>query len=102
MTDADELAGRYRRLLAWYPAGHRQAHGEEMLGVLLAGASPGQRRPGLAVTVDLLAGALRIRARALLRAGREFRRAEVLAVASVLAPLLLPAAGRLAVSGFTW
>jgi hypothetical protein len=32
------LEGRYRRLLRWYPAGHRAVHQEEMLGVLMAGA----------------------------------------------------------------
>ncbi len=97
MTDTQTLARRYRRLLAWYPAAHQQAHGDEMLGVLLAAARPGQRRPGLATTADLVAGALRIRVRALLRAGREIRAAEVLAVLSMLLPLLLSAAGRLTV-----
>jgi hypothetical protein len=45
---------RYRRLLAVYPAAHRQAYEEEMVGVLMAGAEPGQRRPALGEAVDLL------------------------------------------------
>jgi hypothetical protein len=36
----------YRRLLRWYPHSHRAVYGEEMLGVLIAGTRPGQRRPG--------------------------------------------------------
>ena len=32
----------YRRLLSWYPAGHRRAYGEEMIGVLLASARPAE------------------------------------------------------------
>ena len=64
------LERRYRRLLVWYPAGHRAAYGEEMLGVLMAGSAPGQRRPGTRETLDLLAFALRARLRAALPAGR--------------------------------
>ena len=60
----------YRRLLAWYPAGHRAVYGEEMLGVLMAGSAPGQRRPAARETLDLLAFALRARLRAALPAGR--------------------------------
>jgi hypothetical protein len=37
----------YRRLLACYPARFRSEHGEELVGVLMAGARDGQRRPGL-------------------------------------------------------
>ena len=43
---AAALERRYRRLLRCYPPGHRQVHQEEMLGVLLATARPGQRAPG--------------------------------------------------------
>jgi hypothetical protein len=51
----------YRRLLAWYPRDHRRMYGDEMLGVLLDGAQPGQRYPGRAETVDLLRSALWLR-----------------------------------------
>ncbi|MEU8117732.1 hypothetical protein AB0C21_03375 [Spirillospora sp. NPDC049024] len=54
---------RYRRLLAWYPAGHRAEHGEEMLDVLLSAARPDQTRPSLADAADLIRGAVRIRLR---------------------------------------
>lgn len=43
------LEGRYRRLLRWYPADHRAAHEDEMIGVLLDDAEPGRERPGAAV-----------------------------------------------------
>lgn len=55
------LEAGYRRLLALYPARHRRVHREEMLAVLLTAARPGQRRPGLAEALDLVAGAVRIR-----------------------------------------
>ena len=60
---AAALERRYRRLLRCYPPGHRQVHREEMLGVLLATARPGQRAPGARQTVNLVACGLAIRAR---------------------------------------
>jgi len=48
------LEMRYRRLLAVYPAEHRRAYAEEMLGVLMDSARPGQRRPSLREAADLL------------------------------------------------
>jgi hypothetical protein len=59
------LERRYRRILRLYPAAHRVAHEDEMLGVLLDAAKPGQRRPGIHDTWDLLRGALAIRLRRL-------------------------------------
>jgi hypothetical protein len=83
------LEGRYRRLLRWYPAGHRAVHQEEMLGVLMAGAEPGRSRPGLTESADLLLGAARIR----LRPGRALSDGpgwrDALAVYSIAAPLLV-------------
>ncbi|MER7894349.1 hypothetical protein ABTX15_31550 [Micromonospora sp. NPDC094482] len=58
---ATDLERRYRLLLAAYPWEHRRVYEEEMLAVLLAGAPPHQRRPGLAEAWNLLAGALRVR-----------------------------------------
>jgi hypothetical protein len=58
------LERAYRRLLRCYPAGHQARHADEMLGVLLASADPGQRRPGRAESANLVSGALRIRFRA--------------------------------------
>ncbi|GAA3572524.1 hypothetical protein GCM10022419_061790 [Nonomuraea rosea] len=54
---------RYRRLLACYPRDHRARHEEEMIGVLLAGARPGQTRPRPAEAADLVGGALRVHGR---------------------------------------
>jgi hypothetical protein len=82
---------RYRRLLRWYPASRQ----EEMLGVLMADAQPGRRRPGLAETADLLLGALRIR----LRPGRALSDGpgwrDALAVYGVAVPLLVLASSLL-------
>ncbi|GLY94191.1 hypothetical protein [Actinoplanes sp. NBRC 103695] len=58
-----ELEGRYRRLLAAYPVAYRREYEEEMVGVLMAGAEPGSRRPGLRERADLLGGAIRVRLR---------------------------------------
>ena len=60
---AAALERRYRRLLRCYPPTHRAFHREEMLGVLLATARPGQRTPGLGQTVNLAACGLAIRVR---------------------------------------
>jgi hypothetical protein len=53
----------YRRLLLAYPARHRAAHGEEMLGVLMDGAASGSRTNRLADAADLVRGGLIVRAR---------------------------------------
>ncbi|RSM95230.1 hypothetical protein DMB42_49780 [Nonomuraea sp. WAC 01424] len=57
------LESRYRRLLACYPRDHRARHEAEMMGVLQAGARPGQTHPDLADVADLLWGAARVHAR---------------------------------------
>jgi hypothetical protein len=57
------LERRYLRLLRCYPPAHREFHREEMLGVLLDTARPGQRTPGLRQTVNLAACGLAIRVR---------------------------------------
>jgi hypothetical protein len=57
------LETRYRRLLAFYPREHRQLYGEEMLGVLMAGATPGRSRPSLPELTDLIGSALAVRLR---------------------------------------
>jgi hypothetical protein len=88
---AAALERRYRRLLRCYPPGHRQVHREEMLGVLLATARPGQRAPGARQTVNLVACGLAIRARRALSslAGEPWQ--DALAVVSLIAPVLIVA-----------
>jgi hypothetical protein len=79
----------YRRLLAAYPQSFRREQEDEMLAVLMAGTQPGQRRPGLAETVDVIVSGLRMRLR---RAGpgpASPRWAEALAVFSVIGPLAI-------------
>ncbi len=76
------LERRYRRLLRCYPPGQR----EEMLGVLLDTARPGQRIPGVRQTVNLVACGLAIRARRAL-AGQPWQ--DALAVVSLILPVLM-------------
>jgi len=61
MTEQHELEGRYRRLMTAYPWRHRREYEEEMIGVLLAAAEPGQRRPRVRDRADLLVNALAVR-----------------------------------------
>jgi hypothetical protein len=87
---AAALERRYRRLLRCYPPSHREAHREEMLGVLLAVARSGQRTPDLWPTLNLVACGLAIRGRraiSWLAAGEPWQ--DALAVVSVIAPVLM-------------
>jgi hypothetical protein len=52
---------RYRRLMRVYPAGHRAAYEEEMIGVLMSGAEPGRRFPSPADAIDLVRAGLTVR-----------------------------------------
>jgi hypothetical protein len=83
------LERRYRRLLRCYPACHRQAYREEMLGVLIAGSLPGQRWPRAGESAYLLAAALVIRLRraAAWLTGEPWQ--EAFAALSVIAPVLM-------------
>jgi hypothetical protein len=58
-----DLEHGYRRWLRWYPESFRREHEAEMLGVLMAGARVGQRRPGPLDCLDLVRGGLSIRLR---------------------------------------
>jgi hypothetical protein len=89
MSWRPSLEHRYRRLLAWFPAEHRRNYEEEMVGVLLATASDGQRRPRIAETVDLIRGAVTVRARAIVAAGPDPGWRDVLSLTSLLMPILL-------------
>ncbi|MGN6795383.1 MAG: hypothetical protein ACTHJW_23585 [Streptosporangiaceae bacterium] len=88
MTRMSVLERRYRRLLFWYPAEHRSANGDEMIGVLLSSAREGQRRPCLSDVLDLALGGLRIRFRALLggQFGPSFT--DAFAIYSVATPVM--------------
>jgi hypothetical protein len=93
MSESAALEERYRRLLAWYPRSFRREQEAEMLAVLMAGARPGQRRPGLLETADLLRSALGMRLVLAMRSpgpGLPTRRwTDALALFSVVAPLFL-------------
>ena len=91
------LERRYRRLLRCYPPAHREFHREEMLGVLLAAARPGQRAPGLGQAVNLAACGLVIRVRRIPGWLAADAGQDALAVVSLIAPavvLILLALGR--------
>jgi hypothetical protein len=83
------LEARYRRLLACYPRDHRARHEAEMMGVLQAGARPGQTRPDLADVADLLRGAARVHARRAFGAVSAGAWRDGLAVAVALWPFLM-------------
>jgi hypothetical protein len=78
-----ELA--YRRLLRWLPADYRAEREDEMLGVLLLAARPGQRRPDPADAADLLLGVAVVWRRRLWARLRP-RLPLILAAAALLAP----------------
>jgi hypothetical protein len=63
MTDAANLERGYRRWLRWYPGSFRREHESEILGVLMAGAREGQRRPEPMECLDLVGSALCMRLR---------------------------------------
>ena len=89
MTTAGGLEGAYRRLLRWYPRSYRGRHEEEILGVLMAAARPGQRRPSARESLDLLWSALKIRMQMTLRGADSQHWAAALALVGVLLPLLM-------------
>ena len=89
MTAAGGLEKSYRRLLRWYPALYRHRHEEEMLGVLMAAARPGQSRPGARESADLVWSAVKIRIRMATRRAGSQPWAAALALAGVLLPLLM-------------
>ena len=87
------LERRYRRLLSWYPAGHRRQHEDEMIGVLMSAARSGQRRPGPGESANLLRGAAQIRLRMALDSAADPAWRDSLAIVSVVLPLLYLLAG---------
>lgn len=74
----------YRKLLSWYPRDHRERHGDEMLGVLLAGSGPSRKE-----TVDLLRGALRMHLRRMAGMDGGIDHRDVLAIVSLLGPIVM-------------
>src|SRR5262249_12251100 len=88
-TERVALERQYLRLLRCYPPSHREVHGEEMLGVLLDAARPGQRTPGLRQTVNLAACGLMIRAHRIPGWLTDDRWQDALAVVSLIAPAVM-------------
>ncbi|MEV4625503.1 hypothetical protein AB0J90_04345 [Micromonospora sp. NPDC049523] len=90
MTGRD-LESRYRRLLAVYPWEHRRRYEDEMLGVLLEDALPGQRQPGIGDTVNLVVAGLRARLGWTARGLTDRAWSDAAAVTGLLAALTLVA-----------
>jgi len=86
------LERRYRRLLTLYPWSHRRRYEEEMLTVLLDGAEPGRRRPGMRDVVNVAVAAASVRLRAIPGALATPAWSAGAAVAGLLASLALLAA----------
>jgi hypothetical protein len=63
MNSSASLERGYRRLLAFYPRAFRRENEEEILAVLLATAHQDQRRPGVAISADLIRSGLLMRLR---------------------------------------
>jgi hypothetical protein len=63
MNTSASLERGYRRLLACYPRAFRRENEDEILAVLLATAGQDQRRPGLAISADLVRSGLLMRLR---------------------------------------
>jgi hypothetical protein len=93
MTTHGELESRYRRLMALYPGWHRREYEDELIGVLLADAEPGRRRPGLRDRADLVAGALAVRLRSIGGAARGQAWRDAAFLAQVVGAMLLLAVG---------
>jgi hypothetical protein len=83
------LLSRYRLFLAAYPQSYRDEREEELLGVLMDGSAPDQRRPSAADAIDLVRAGLvtRWRAGRGLAAPTPWRSA--IAIVTVLLPVLL-------------
>jgi hypothetical protein len=97
---AQELLERwYQRLLACYPGSYRAANAEEMIGVALAGAVPGQHRPSLGEAASLVAAGLRMRGSVLLAGARGTAWAEAGAAVAIIGPVLLAAINAERVTG---
>jgi hypothetical protein len=79
-----ELERRYRRLLRLYPREFRARRADEMIGVLMASAVVGQRKPARGDVGDIVRGSLRARVRGP-RGGWPF----ALAAFALVAPLFL-------------
>jgi hypothetical protein len=89
MTGPAGLERGYRRLLAAYPQSFRREQEEEVLAVLMAGASAGQRWPGLAEAADVIRSGLGMRLRRVGWSAGSRAWADALALFSLAAPLLV-------------
>lgn len=92
-TAHNELESAYRRVLRRFPAAYRADWEDEMVGVLLASAAPGQQRPHRADLADLVRAGIRAWLRHLAALARRDLAlvSGVLALLAALTVALLPA-----------
>jgi hypothetical protein len=86
-----DLEISYRRLLRVYPAGHRAAYEEEMVGVLMAGTEPGRRFPSPGDVIDLLRAGLTARLGGVFRTQRGTGWRDAAAVTGLIIAAMLAA-----------
>jgi hypothetical protein len=96
---AQALERQYRRLLAWYPGSFRAAYAEEMVGVAMARSAPGQRRPDIGETANLIVSGIRTRFGAIRTGVREPAWRDAAAVLSVIGPILVAASSARTIGG---
>lgn len=87
--DAARLEARYRGLLRAYPASYRAEREDELIGVLMDRAAPGQQRPSAADAIDLVRAGLVTRLRAGRRVAAPTPWRDAIAIVTVLLPVLL-------------
>jgi hypothetical protein len=102
VSESSGLEQGYRRLLAWYPRAFRRDHADEILGVLMASAGEGQRRPRLGEAADLLWSGLKMRLRGPAPTGESRPWTDALALFSLVAPPFLLLTDVLAVALPRW
>jgi hypothetical protein len=105
MTGEGDLERRYRRLLKCFPARYRREHEQEILSVLMAGSTDGQRRPGLADSADLVMSAIFMRWREMTRQPQwrwERRHARLIIRMRVAIGIWLLVVGGLLLGGGVW
>lgn len=88
------LERHYRRLLALYPRDHRERHGDEMLGVLLAA--------GRRDTANLLWNAFRLHLRRVVAADGGIDPRDVLSIVGLLGPVALLAGAATGLHEMAW
>jgi hypothetical protein len=87
-NDQADLARSFRRLMIVYPHAYRAEREDEIVGVLLDCAEPGQHRPRLADALDLIRGGYRARLAMARSTAMGASLSDVLAALAVVVPFV--------------